>query len=172
MHAYSIALAVAHRLPEKELDALGRGVLLHDIGKIGISDAILLKPGPLTPDEWAIMRSHPEIGRQILEGIPFLRDAIPVVHHHHERWDGTGYPLGLAGPAIPLAARIFAIADAFDAMTFDRPYSTAISLEAARDRIRDAAGSHFDPDVVATFLRMPLEVFAQARVRSVHPPTS
>ncbi|HSL49759.1 MAG TPA: HD domain-containing phosphohydrolase [Candidatus Deferrimicrobiaceae bacterium] len=169
VHAYALAVARAHGLPETALDALGRGVLLHDIGKIGISDAILLKPGPLTPEEWAIMRSHPEIGRQILERIPFLRDAIPVVLHHHERWDGTGYPLGLAGPAIPLGARIFAIADAFDAMTFDRPYSTAISLEAARDRIRDAAGTHFDPDVVATFLRVPLEVFSAARARSLQP---
>jgi HD-GYP domain-containing protein (c-di-GMP phosphodiesterase class II) len=142
-------------------------VLLHDIGKIGISDAILLKPGPLSPEEWVIMRSHPEIGRQILESIPFLRDAIPVVHHHHERWDGTGYPLGLSGPAIPLGARIFALADAFDAMTFDRPYSTAISLEAARDRIRDSAGTHFDPGVVATFLRVPLDVFAAARAHSI-----
>lgn len=167
VHAYSLALARAHGLPAAEIDALGRGVLLHDIGKIGISDAILLKPGPLSPEEWVIMRSHPEIGRQILESIPFLRDAIPVVHHHHERWDGTGYPLGLAGPAIPLGARIFALADAFDAMTFDRPYSKAISLEAARDRIRDSAGSHFDPGVVATFLRMPLDVFADARARSI-----
>jgi HD-GYP domain-containing protein (c-di-GMP phosphodiesterase class II) len=142
-------------------------VLLHDIGKIGISDSILLKPGSLTPEEWVVMRSHPEIGRQILEGIPFLRDAIPVVRHHHERWDGTGYPLGLAGTAIPLGARIFAVADAFDAMTFDRPYSKAISLEAARDRIRDSAGTHFDPDVVATFLGIPIEVFAEARARSI-----
>jgi response regulator RpfG family c-di-GMP phosphodiesterase len=165
--AYSLALARSHGVPTLELDALGRGVLLHDIGKIGIPDAILLKPGPLTPDEWAIMRSHPEIGRQILESIPFLRDAIPVVRHHHERWDGTGYPFGLTGPAIPLGARIFAVADAFDAMTYDRPYSKAISLEAARDRIRDSAGTHFDPDVVGTFLRMPLEVFAEARARAL-----
>jgi HD-GYP domain-containing protein (c-di-GMP phosphodiesterase class II) len=112
------------------------------------------------------MRSHPEFGRQILERIPFLRDAIPVVYHHHERWDGAGYPLGLAGQDIPLGARIFALADAFDAMTFDRPYSTAISMEAARERIREAAGTHFDPDVVATFLAMPLEAFRQARARS------
>ncbi|HEY7251190.1 MAG TPA: HD domain-containing phosphohydrolase [Methylomirabilota bacterium] len=166
VHAYSIALARAHGLAEEAIDALGRGVLLHDIGKIGISDSILLKPGPLTPEEWAIMRSHPEFGRQILERIPFLRDAIPVVYHHHERWDGTGYPLGLAGPAIPLGARIFALADAFDAMTFDRPYSKAIPMDAARERIREAAGTHFDPDVVATFLATPLEVFQQARARS------
>jgi putative nucleotidyltransferase with HDIG domain len=167
VHAYSLALARAHGLPAADLDALGRGVLLHDIGKIGISDSILLKPGSLTPEEWVVMRSHPEIGRQILEGIPFLRDAIPVVRHHHERWDGTGYPLGLAGAAIPLGARIFMVADAFDAMTFDRPYSKAITLEAARDRIRDAAGTHFDPDVVATFLHIPIEVFAEARARSI-----
>ncbi|MGH7368209.1 MAG: HD domain-containing phosphohydrolase [Candidatus Rokuibacteriota bacterium] len=169
VHAYSLALARAHGLSEPGLEALSRGVLLHDIGKIGIADAILLKPGPLTPEEWAIMRTHPEIGRQILEGIPFLSDAIPVVQYHHERWDGTGYPVGLAGPAIPLGARIFAIADAFDAMTFDRPYSTAISLEAARDRIRDSAGTHFDPEVVATFLGMSLDVFTAARARSLHP---
>jgi response regulator RpfG family c-di-GMP phosphodiesterase len=169
VHAYALALARAHGLLEAELDALGRGVLLHDIGKIGIADAILLKPGALSPAEWAVMRSHPEIGRQILDRIPFLRDAIPVVLHHHERWDGTGYPQGLAGSAIPLGARIFAIADAFDAMTFDRPYSTAISLEAARERIRAAAGTHFDPDVVATFLAMPIQVFADARSRSLPP---
>ena len=170
VYAYSIALARAHGLPEAELEALGRGVLLHDIGKIGISDAILLKPGPLTPDEWTIMRSHPSVGRQLLERIPFLRDAIPVVYHHHERWDGTGYPLGLAGPAIPMGARIFAVADAFDAMTFDRPYSKAITMQAARARIREAAGTHFDPDVVATFLAAPLEVFEETRARSLDRP--
>src|SRR5262249_48944418 len=163
VHAYSLAIAGAHGVPERDLEALGRGVLLHDIGKIGISDSILLKPGPLTPEEWAVMRSHPEIGRQLLERIPFLRDAIPVVYHHHERWDGTGYPLGLAGEAIPLAARIFAVADAFDAMTFDRPYSKAIPMEIARERIRGAAGSHFDPGVVETFLAMPVEVFEKVR---------
>jgi response regulator RpfG family c-di-GMP phosphodiesterase len=172
VHAYSIALARAHRLPEEELEALGRGVLLHDIGKIGISDSILLKPGPLTPEEWQVMRRHPEVGRQLLERIPFLRNAIPVVYHHHERWDGTGYPMGLAGPAIPLGARIFAIADAFDALTYDRPYSKAIPMEAARERIRIAAGTHFDPDVVATFLAMPLAVFEMVRARPLDLPIS
>ena len=166
VHAYSIALARSHGLAEPEIAALGRGVLLHDIGKIGISDSILLKPGPLTPEEWATMRGHPEFGRRILEGIPFLRDAIPVVYHHHERWDGTGYPLGLVGAAIPLGARIFAVADAFDAMTFDRPYSTAIPMDVARERIREAAGTHFDPAVVATFLAMPLAVLQEAQHRS------
>jgi response regulator RpfG family c-di-GMP phosphodiesterase len=171
VHAYSIVLARAHGLPEAELDALGRGVLLHDIGKIGISDAILLKPGPLSPEEWTTMRSHPEIGRQLLERVPFLRDAIPVVYHHHERWDGTGYPLGLVGSAIPLGARIFAVADAFDAMTFDRPYSKAIPMDVARERIRESAATHFDPDIVATFLAMPLELLEAARASSLERPT-
>lgn len=167
VHAYCIALARAHGVAERELDALGRGVLLHDIGKIGISDAVLLKPGPLNPEEWAIMRSHPEVGRQLLDRIPFLRDAIPVVYHHHERWDGTGYPLGLAGEAIPLPARIFAVADAFDAMTFDRPYSKAMPMELARQRIAEASATHFDPAVVTTFLAMPLAMFEEARTRSL-----
>ena len=143
VHAYSLALARAHRLPEPELEALGRGVLLHDIGKIGISDAILLKPGPLTPEEWAMMRRHPEVGRQLLERIPFLRDAIPVVYHHHERWDGTGYPLGLAGPAIPLGARIIAVGDAFDAMTTRRPYRPARPWSEAVAELQRCAGASF-----------------------------
>jgi HD-GYP domain-containing protein (c-di-GMP phosphodiesterase class II) len=113
------------------------------------------------------MRTHPEIGRQLVEQIPFLRGAVPIVYHHHERWDGTGYPLGLKAERIPLGARIFAVADAFDAMTFDRPYSRAISLEAARREIERSAGSHFDPRVVQTFLGLPLEVFETIRRQSV-----
>jgi len=113
------------------------------------------------------MRTHPGLGRQLLERIPFLRDAIPVVYHHHERWDGTGYPEGLAGSAIPLAARIFAVADAFDALTVDRPYSTAVSMAAARERIREASGTHFDPEVVATFLALPIDLFEKARASSL-----
>lgn len=161
--AFSLAIARAHGVPEGALRDLEHGVLLHDIGKIGIPDAILLKPGPLTPAEWKIMRRHPEIGRELIEKIPFLRGAVPIVYHHHERWDGTGYPLGLAGPAIPLGARIFAVADAFDAMTFDRPYSRAITLAAAREEIRRCAGAHFDPGVVATFLTVPHATLAQIR---------
>src|SRR5262249_10575548 len=106
------------------------------------------------------MRRHPEIGRQMIERIPFLQGAVPIVHHHHERWDGSGYPLSLRGEAIPLGARIFAAADAFDAMTFDRPYSRALSLEAARCEIRRCAGTHFDPAVVETFLGIPMETLA------------
>src|SRR4029453_8341595 len=112
VRGYSLTLARAHGMTgEADLRTLEHGVLLHDIGKIGIPDAILLKPGPLTPAEWKIMRSHPEIGRQLVEQIAFLRPAVPIVYHHHERWDGTGYPQGLKGEAIPLGARIFAVAD-------------------------------------------------------------
>ncbi len=163
VRGYSLAMARALGLGEAELTDIEHGVLLHDIGKIGIPDAILLKPGPLTPGEWQVMRTHPEIGRRLVERIPFLRGAVPIVYHHHERWDGTGYPLGLAGPAIPLGARIFAVADAFDAMTVDRPYSRAISVEEARERIRAAAGSHFDPAVADTFLSIPVEVLQAIR---------
>jgi HD-GYP domain-containing protein (c-di-GMP phosphodiesterase class II) len=152
---------------EADLRVLEHGVLLHDIGKIGIPDAILLKPGPLTPAEWQVMRTHPEIGRRLVERIPFLLGAVPVVYHHHERWDGTGYPLGLSGEAIPLGARIFAVADAFDAMTVDRPYSRAIGLPEARERIRTSAGSHFDPAVVETFLGIPLEALRAIREGSM-----
>jgi response regulator RpfG family c-di-GMP phosphodiesterase len=167
VRGYSLAIARAHGVPESDLSDIEHGVLLHDIGKIGIPDAILLKPGPLTPAEWGVMRSHPEVGRRLIEKIPFLRGAVPIVYHHHERWDGTGYPQGLRGEGIPLGARIFAIADALDAMTFDRPYSRAISFETARDEIERCAGTHFDPAVVATFVKVPLQTFAEIRLRSV-----
>ena len=166
VRGYSLAMARAHGVPEAELRDIEHGVLLHDIGKIGIPDAILLKPGPLTPAEWKVMRTHPEIGRTIVEQIPFLRGALPIVYHHHERWDGTGYPQGLRGDAIPLGARIFAVADAFDAMTFDRPYSRAIRMEDARNEIQRCAGTHFDPAVVATFHSLPLEHLEEIKRRS------
>src|SRR5262245_14944776 len=166
VRGYSLAIARAHGVPEADLRDIEHGVLLHDIGKIGIPDAILLKPGPLTPAEWKIMRTHPEIGRAMIEQIPFLRGAIPIVYHHHERWDGTGYPLALRGEDIPLGARIFAVADALDAMTFDRPYSRAISFETARAEIERCSGTHFDPGVVATFLSIPLDVFTAIRQSS------
>jgi len=168
VRGYSLAIARAHGVPESQMPDIERGVLLHDIGKIGIPDAILLKPGPLTPEEWKVMRSHPDIGRRIVEKIPFLRGAVPIVYNHHERWDGTGYPQGLRGEEIPLGPRIFALADALDAMTFDRPYSSAISFETARDEIKRCAGTHFDPAVVNTFLTIPLQTFADIRHRSLH----
>ncbi len=169
VHGYAIATAREHGMSEEDLVDLGHGVLLHDIGKIGIPDAILLKPGPLTPEEWAIMRRHPEIGKRLIEKIPFLRGAIPIVYCHHERWDGSGYPQGLKGEAIPLGARIFAVVDAFDAMTFDRPYSRATPFEVARAEIKRCAGTHFDPAVVESFLRVPEARLEEIRRRSLEP---
>jgi putative nucleotidyltransferase with HDIG domain len=136
------------RLSPLELKALERGSLLHDIGKIGISDVILHKPGPLNENEWKIMRQHPDIGARIVEDIPFLQETLDVVRHHKERWDGSGYPLGLSGKDIPLLARIFAVVDAFDALTSKRPYRTQISAAEALAYLRENAGILFDPEIV------------------------
>jgi HD-GYP domain-containing protein (c-di-GMP phosphodiesterase class II) len=163
---YALAVARAHGLGEIEMRDIEQGVILHDIGKIGIPDSILLKPGPLSPEEWKVMRTHPEVGRRLIENIPFLAGAVPIIYHHHERWDGNGYPGGLRGEAIPLGARIFAVADALDAMTFDRPYSRAVSLEAARAEIIRCSGTHFDPAVVATFAAIPMSTLQELRRRA------
>ncbi len=122
--------------------------LLHDLGKIGVPDAVLNKAGPLTDEEWALMREHPAIGLRILEGVPHMDVVRAVVYSHHERWDGAGYPEGLKGEQIPLAARVFAAVDAFDAITTDRPYRVAASLDEALHRLREASGSQFAPDAV------------------------
>lgn len=136
---------------------LERGALLHDIGKIGISDAILHKPGSLNDDEWTEMREHPSIGHEMLKDIEFLRGAAEVVGSHHEWYDGSGYPLRLKGEAIPLGARIFAVADAFDAITSDRPYRGARPYLAAIREIRSLAGTQFDPEVVNALLRLQVD---------------
>jgi HD-GYP domain-containing protein (c-di-GMP phosphodiesterase class II) len=128
-------------------------LLLHDIGKIGLADSLLQKAGRLSEEELSRLRSHPEIGAQILESVRFLQPAIASVRHHHERWDGRGYPDGLAGSEIPLPARIIAVADAFDAMTSDRPYRKRLSLEEARQELERNAGRQFDPEVVGAFLQ-------------------
>ena len=169
VRGYSLAIARAYGVAALDLRDIEHGVLLHDIGKIGIPDGILLKPGPLTPDEWKVMRRHPEIGRRLIENIPFLREAVPIVYHHHEKWDGSGYPLGLKGEAIPLGARIFAVVDAFDAMTADRPYSKAITFEAAKAEIQRCSGAHFDPGVVEAFFRVPESLLEEIRRKSVEP---
>ncbi len=131
-----------------------RGSLLHDIGKIGVADAILRKPGKLADEEWVEMRRHARIGYEMLKDIPFLAGAAEIVACHHERWDGKGYPRGLAGEQIPLGARIFALADAFDAMATDRPYRRARSYEECKAEIVRCAGTQFDPRVVEAFLRV------------------
>lgn len=134
-------------------ESLVFGFLLHDVGKIGIPEQILLKPGPLSPQEWVIMRRHPEMGARILESISFLQgEAMGVVLSHHERWDGGGYPHGISGVSIPVGARLFAVADAFDAMTQDRPYRNAIPVDAALEEILRNSGTQFDPDVVEVFI--------------------
>lgn len=135
-------------------EALVFGFLLHDVGKIGIPEHILMKPGPLSEGEWEIMRRHPNMGARILGTVDFLQPhAIGVVLHHHERWDGGGYPAGLRGGDIPVGARLFAVADAFDAMTSDRPYRSGMPIEAAMTEILKYSGTQFDPEVVHCFLR-------------------
>ncbi|MDW8107555.1 MAG: response regulator [Armatimonadota bacterium] len=161
--AYTMAMANRLNLSEDELHAIELGALLHDIGKIGVPDSILYKPGPLTPEEWEVMKQHPIIGYQMCMKVDALRPAAPIVLHHHERWDGQGYPHGLAGEAIPLGARIFAIADALDAMTSDRPYRRALSFAQARDEIVRCAGKQFDPRMVELFLEIPEEEWQRIR---------
>ena len=141
-------------LDQAALKILERGSLLHDIGKIGVSDTILHKPAHLTEDEWEIMHTHPDIGAHIIDGIPFLQETMPIVRYHHERWDGNGYPIGLRGKDIPLQARIFAVTDAFDALTSDRPYRKRIPVKEALQYLREQADILFDPEIVAAFERV------------------
>ena len=148
----TMQLARVMGLTEEKLVHIQRGALLHDIGKMGIPDSILMKPAPLTEDEWVIMRRHPVYAYEWLSPISYLRPALDIPYCHHEKWDGTGYPRGLKGEEIPLAARIFSVVDVWDALRFDRPYRAAWSEEKVRDYIRSLSGIHFDPQVVAAFL--------------------
>lgn len=155
--ALTLRLAEALGVPEEDLDDLRRGAILHDVGKIAIPDRILLKPGPLTEEEWRVMKLHPVYAYEWLSGIPFLKKALDVPYAHHERWDGSGYPRGLKGLEIPLSARIFAVADVYDALTSDRPYRKAWPKEKALAYIREEAGKQFDPEVVEAFLKLMAE---------------
>jgi ribonuclease P protein subunit RPR2 len=131
------------------------GFLLHDIGKLTVPDSVLSKPGSLSDAEWELIRAHPASGHSILDGIPFLAGAREIVYSHHERWDGQGYPRGLAGAQIPLGAQIFPLCDAFDAMTSNRPYRQALPIEGARAEVARGAGSQFWPDAVEAFMSLP-----------------
>jgi len=162
--AYGLEIARACGMDVARGPDLEFGFLLHDIGKIAISDAILYKPGRLTDDERDAMRRHPLIGEEIVRGIDFLAGARQVVRSHHERWDGAGYPDRLAGEQIPLAARVFAVADTFDALTSDRPYRAAASFREARRVIADAAGTQFDPAVADAFDDIPDARFDEIRL--------
>ncbi len=141
----------------EELDVTWRGALLHDVGKIGIPDGVLLKPGPLTEEEWKVMRTHPEVGDRILRKIEFLRAPAEIVLAHHERYDGSGYPRGISGDSILLGARMFAVIDVYDALTTDRSYHTARSHAEALQSLRKGAGTLFDPAIVSAFGKIPFE---------------
>jgi len=150
----TVSIAIAMGFDESTVVNMRRGALLHDMGKLGIPDNILLKPGELTEEEWVIMRKHPLFAYEMLLPIDFLRLALDIPYCHHEKWDGTGYPRGLKGEEIPFAARIFAVTDVWDAMRSDRPYRKGLSIEEARDYIYSQSGKHFDPKVIEVFFKV------------------
>ena len=161
--AFTIAIARAMGLSGDKIRVIARGAFLHDIGKMAIPDHILRKPGALTMDETQIMREHCFRGYQMLKKIPFLAEASEIVYAHQERYDGSGYPRGLKGKEIPLGARIFSVADALDAITSDRPYRAAQTINAAREEVERFSGKQFDPDVVQIFLQMPDTIWEDLR---------
>lgn len=167
--SYSLRLGREYGLNRDEMKALEFGSLLHDIGKIGVPDSILRKPAKLTEEEWVRMKEHPLHGQQILRGIEFLKGAARVVAQHHEKWDGSGYPLGLREVDIDVCARIFSVADAFDAITSDRVYRRGKSYEAAAQELDEWAGRQFDPRVVEAFHRVPKEDWEELHRRSLLP---
>jgi putative nucleotidyltransferase with HDIG domain len=152
--ALTLKLAGQMGVRETDLVHVRRGALLHDIGKMGTPDQILLKPGDLTEEEWKIMRLHPLHAYNMLAPIPYLKPAIDIPYCHHEKWDGSGYPRGLKAEDIPLAARIFAVVDVWDALRSSRPYGEVWPVDKARDYIRAQAGKHFDPRVADAFLQL------------------
>jgi cyclic di-GMP phosphodiesterase len=165
VRAYTVYLARAIGYPPALLPSLEQAALLHDIGKLAVPDSVLLKPGSLTEDEWELMRAHAQFGAQILGRIPFLKSAALIVRHHHERYDGTGYPDRLRGDRIPIGARIFGFADTLDAMTSDRPYRKAPGFGAVLDEISRHMGTQFDPHIASLFLKVPIEDWQRLRKR-------
>ena len=154
---YSLEIGKVLGLERRNLEVLARGTLLHDIGKIGVPDSILWKPGKLTDEEWVEMRKHVEYGFKMLKSIHFLKDAALIVQHHHERYDGSGYPNRMSGDNIVIGARIFAIADTYDAMTTNRPYRKALTDRDAREEIKRCNGAQFDPRITEAFFQIPVE---------------
>ena len=155
---YTLRLAREVGVRDKDtLDVFWRGALLHDVGKIGIPDKVLLKPGPLSDEEWVVMRNHPDVGARMLRKIEFLRDPSEIVLSHHEWYDGSGYPRKLKGDQIPLGARLFAVIDVYDALTTDRAYHTSRSHTDSLVKLREGSNTHFDPAVVAAFAKIPFE---------------
>jgi putative nucleotidyltransferase with HDIG domain len=154
---YALNLGKHMKLTDEQLSIIAKGALLHDIGKIGVPDNILLKPDKLTDEEWELMRKHAEFGYELLQKIDFLEESAKIVHTHHERYDGQGYPAGLSGEDIPLGARIFSVVDALDAMTSRRTYRKAIPFEDAVEKIAEASGTQFDPEVIDVFVKIPAE---------------
>jgi HD-GYP domain-containing protein (c-di-GMP phosphodiesterase class II) len=159
----TLRLATAMEVPEEDLVHVRRGALLHDMGKMGIPDAILHKPGPLSDEEWVVMRMHPVYAFELLRPVRYLEQALDIPYCHHERWDGAGYPRGLSGAGIPVAARIFAVVDVWDALSSNRPYRKAWERGRVIEHVRAGAGSHFDPDVVELFLGMVEQDFREGK---------
>ena len=162
---YTISVARRLGVVEPDLTQFRWGALLHDVGKIGIPDAVLRKPGPLTPEEWKVMQQHPELGRRILSAVEFLEGAVPIVYCHQEQYDGSGYPQGLRGEEIPLGARVFAVVDCVDAMAMNRPYRPAMTFQQVRDELLVHAGTQFDSKVVEAFLSIPPEEWEEINHR-------
>ena len=168
VRAYAVRIAQRMKLPESERRVIEQAALLHDIGKIGVPDHILLKPGPLTETEWEVMRRHAEIGHRILSAVPSFEEVATVVLAHHEHYDGSGYPRGLQNIQIPQGARVFAVADAYDALTSSRPYRDAASIQDALRVIENERGKYFDPSVVDAFLRMTHSELTTIRASVTH----
>jgi HD-GYP domain-containing protein (c-di-GMP phosphodiesterase class II) len=150
----TLRLAMAQGMDTQELIHIRRGALLHDMGKLGIPDSVLHKPDTFTDEEWAIMRRHPQLAYDMLYPVEYLRPALDIPYCHHEKWDGSGYPRGLKGDEIPLAARLFAVIDVWDALTSDRPYRRAWTNENALAYIKEQSGKHFDPEIVDLFFKV------------------
>lgn len=166
VRAYALHLAAAMSYPAADMSRLAYAALLHDLGKVAVADTILLKPGPLTADEFEVLKSHSVVGERIVNRMGFLQGAGKIIRHHHERWDGRGYPDGISGTEIPFGSRLFAIADTLDAMTSDRCYRLSLTLEAARQEIHRCAGSQFDPLIAKVFANVPDQAWVNLRQRA------